>query len=99
MDAPRSLDTTQPFTWAEGLAAGITPAGLRGPRYKKLARGVYVDAAVIATPLLIGRTVVLPYGSRAHASHATAARIHGLPIPALAEEHVTHFEDLVRAAL
>lgn len=89
MDARRPLDPTRPFTRAEALAAGITPAVLRGPRYNKLGRGVYLDAATTLTPLLIARTVVMPYGGRAHASHATAARIHGLPIPALADEHVT----------
>jgi len=89
MDACRTLDTTQPFTRAEGLAAGITPAVLRGPRYRKIRRGVYVEATVTVTPLLIARAVTTTYGARAHASHATAARIHGLPIPALADEHVS----------
>lgn len=50
MEAPRELDPTLPFTRADGLAAGITPAVLRGPRYRKLGRGVYVDAAVPLTP-------------------------------------------------
>ena len=89
MEARRTLDTTQPFTRAEGLAGGLTPAVLRGPHYKLLGRGVYVEARVGVTPLLVARTILTPYGSRAHASHATAARIHGLPIPALADEHVS----------
>jgi very-short-patch-repair endonuclease len=50
---------------------------------------VYVDATVTLTPLLVARTALTPYGDRAHASHATAARIHGLPIPTLSDEHVT----------
>lgn len=98
MEAPRELDPTLPFTRADGLAGGITPAVLRGPRYRKLGRGVYVDAAVSLTPLLVARTALLAYGARAHASHATAARIHGLPIPTLSDEHVTVVDQAQRRA-
>jgi very-short-patch-repair endonuclease len=89
VDSENVFDATQPFTRVEGLAAGLTPAALRGPRFRRLGHGVYVDAAVSVSPLIAARTVLRGYGARAHASHATAARIHGLPIPALADEHVS----------
>lgn len=89
MGRARNLDTTNPFTRAEGLAAGITPAVLRGPRYRQLGHGVYVDASAPQTPLVAARAILIGYDGHAHASHATAARIHGLPIPALADEHVS----------
>jgi very-short-patch-repair endonuclease len=79
----------QPFTRAAALAAGLTPAALRGPGFRRLGHGVYVAASVTLTPLIAARAALHGYGDRAHASHATAARIHELPIPVLAEEHVT----------
>jgi very-short-patch-repair endonuclease len=89
VDAQDAFDAGQPFTRAAAVAAGLTPAALRGPRFRRLGHGVYVDAAVATTPLAAARAVLLGYGERAHVSHATAARIHDLPIPVLAEEHVT----------
>ncbi|HET6166280.1 MAG TPA: DUF559 domain-containing protein [Marmoricola sp.] len=89
MTPGNDLDTTRPFTRAEGLAAGITAASMRGPRYRRLGHGVYVDASVRPTPLLAARAALTGYGELAHASHATAARVHGLPIPTLADDHVS----------
>jgi len=87
--APDAFDPNQPFTRAAGLAAGLTPAALRGPRFRRLGHGVYVATAAAPTALMAARAVLLGYDGRAHASHATAARVHGLPIPVLADEHVT----------
>jgi hypothetical protein len=84
-----ALDTTLPFTRASALAAGLTPAVLRGPRFRRLGHGVYLDAAAALTPIVAARAVLIGYDDRAHASHATAARVHGLPIPTLADEHIT----------
>jgi very-short-patch-repair endonuclease len=84
-----AFDATQPFTRAAGLAAGLTPATLRGPGFRRLGHGVYVAAAITPTALMAARAVLLGYDGRAHASHATAARIHDLPIPVLADEHIT----------
>jgi very-short-patch-repair endonuclease len=89
VDAQESFDAGQPFTRAAALTAGLTPAALRGPGFRRLGHGVYVDAAAATTALAAARAVLLGYGGRAHASHATAARIHDLPIPVLADEHVT----------
>lgn len=87
---PAVLDTRVPFTRATAIAAGIEPRLLRGSRFRRLFRGVYVDAAVADSPLLRGQAALELYaGSPAFVSHATAGRIHGVPLPALPEEHVT----------
>lgn len=83
------LNVTRPFTRADALAAGITPDMLRGSRFRRLFRGVYVDAAVHATPVVRAAGALLGVDADAFASHASAARLHRVPIPTLPEEHVT----------
>lgn len=82
------LDTTRPFTRAQARAAGITAKVLRGPRFRRIFREVYVDASVVDTPRLRVEAALLLH-CRAAASHASAARVYELPIPTLPEEHVT----------
>ena len=88
-DPHARLDTSRPFTRASGLAAGITSGVLRGPRFRRVGHGLYVDAGSTISPLDAARATLIGYDDRAHASHASAARIHGLPLPALADEHVS----------
>lgn len=93
------LDTRRPFTRAAALAAGIEPRLLRGSRFRRIFRGVYVDADVPDTALLRGQaSVALFRSASAFASHATAARIHGLPLPPLPYEHVSVFRAADRRA-
>lgn len=87
------LDTSRPFARANALASGITDKELRGPRYRKLLHGVYVASAVEVTPLLVAEAVLLGMPAHAWASHATAGRALGLPLPALPGEHVSVLED------
>lgn len=89
VDSANPLDTSQPFTRADALEAGITAATLRGPRFRRLGYGLYVDSSIAPTPMHAARAVLYGYDDRAHASHATAARLHGLPIPAMADEHIS----------
>jgi hypothetical protein len=89
VDSADPLDTSQPFTRADALKAGITTAALRGPRFRRIGYGLYVDSTSTPTPLEAARAVLFGYDDRAHASHATAARLHGLPIPAMADEHIS----------
>ena len=81
------LDTSRPFTRAAALHAGLGERELR--RHRQLLHGVYVDASVPVTPLVRAAAALLRYGGQAFASHATAARIYGLPVPPLPDEHVT----------
>ena len=83
------FDPGVPFTRAAALAAGIPRRTLYGGGYRQLHTGIFVGADVEVTPLLLARATLLPFGTGAHASHATAARVWGLPIPVLPEEHVT----------
>jgi hypothetical protein len=83
------FDPTRPFRRRDGLAAGLTAGELRGPRFRRVATGVYVAAEVAALPLVRAQAVTLLFPGRAIASHATAARVHGAPLPPLPEEHVT----------
>lgn len=90
MDTPRAdlpLDVSRPFTRAQGLAAGITPALLRGRRFRRLLFGVYVAAETPLTPRLraLAGLALLPPG--AFASHATAARLYQVPTPTIPDEH------------
>ncbi|MBO0842051.1 MAG: DUF559 domain-containing protein [Nocardioides sp.] len=92
------LDTSRPFSRAAATEAGITPSMLRGPRYVRLLSGVYVAADQPATPLQRVQAALVPYNGYAFASHASAARVHGVPIPTLPDEHVTVTERAHRRA-
>lgn len=86
-----AFDPTRPFARASAAAQGNTK-DLRTPAYIRLLHGIYVSASVEVTPALLAEAVLLPFGQSAWASHATAARVLGLPIPALPGEHVTVVE-------
>lgn len=85
----KNLDTTQPFSRRAGLAAGIRIGELEGARFRRIHTGVYVAAGAAVTPLLRARAALVPFGPDAVASHATAARVYGVPLPPLPDEHVS----------
>ncbi len=87
-DAP-SLDTKQPFTRAAAIRSKIDPALLRGSGFRRILRGVYVEAEVPDSSELRARAALVPFHANAFASHSTAARLRGVPLPALPDEHVT----------
>jgi hypothetical protein len=84
----KPLDARRPFTRADALAAGISPKALRGSRFRRLFRGVYISAEVPVTPLVRAQAALLLHPPTAFASHVTAARVYGLPVPNLPDEHV-----------
>lgn len=88
-DEVPALDTRRPFTRTAALRSGIRPRELGSPSYARVFTGIYLDAAVTLTPRLRVVAALLPFGEGAFASHASAARVLGLPIPTLADEHVT----------
>lgn len=92
----RTLDTGRPFTRQQALAAGITDGQLRSRAYRTLHTGIYLAASVEQTALIRAQAATLPFGERAIASHATAARVWGLPIPTLPDEHVTVLDKAAR---
>ena len=83
------LDVRRPFTRAAAIAAGISDKVLRGPRFRRLFRNVYVDASTPATALQRVLGALTLFDDLAWASHASAARVYGVPIPTIAEEHVS----------
>lgn len=84
-----ALETRLPFTRAQGLAAGITEKQLRGPRYRRIFTGTYVEARVPDHPLVSAQAALLLHPPGAWASHSTAARILGVPVPGDPDTHVS----------
>ncbi|CUR62232.1 conserved hypothetical protein [metagenome] len=83
------LDTRVPFRRQTALDAGVGAKALRGPGFRQVLPGTYVVATTIVTPLVRAQAALLPYDGEAWASHATAARVHDLPIPTISDEHVS----------
>lgn len=92
----KKLDTGRPFRRADALAHGITAKELRGPRFRTIFRGVLLDANVVVTPRLRAEAALRLFDPTAFASHASAARLLGVPIPTLPDEHVTVFHQRMR---
>jgi very-short-patch-repair endonuclease len=84
-----AFDARTPFLRAEALEAGLTDKVLRGPGYRRLFRGVFVSADTPATPVQRVRGALALQCAQAWASHVSAARIKGAPVPTLADEHVS----------
>lgn len=89
MPDKEEFDTSLPFSRAAGIAAGLKQSTLRGPRFVSPFTGVYVSADSPATPVRRVRAALVPFHGRGFASHASAARVYGLSIPTLPDEHVT----------
>lgn len=84
-----SLDIRRPFTRADAVAAGIDPRELRGSRFRRIFRGVYVSAAVDDTAEVRALAGIALQAGDAAASHTTAALLYGVPVPATPETHLT----------
>lgn len=84
-----AFDPQQPFVRAEGLANGLTEKVLRGPGYRRLFRNVLVSAATPPSALQRVQGALALQCEEAWASHASAARVKGAPIPTIADEHVS----------
>jgi hypothetical protein len=78
-----------PFSRADATAAGLTLATLRTLAYRRLFPGVFVNAATMPTDVLRARAALVPFPPTAFASHASAARIYGVPLPVTPDEHIT----------
>lgn len=88
-DDKPTLDTRRPFTRAAGIRAGIPARDFRGTRFQVLLRGVYVDREVEVTPRVRALAALALVDESAYASHVSAARTYGVPVPTFPEEHVT----------
>ena len=87
--AKGTFDRRRPFTTLEAAHAGITRAELGGPDFQSLFRGIHVSAEVIVTDALRAAAPLAACVPTAWASHASAARLLGAPLPVLPGEHVS----------
>src|SRR5512145_3386631 len=90
------LDTRRPFTRGDAIAAGIDPRLLRGKRFRRIFKGVYISADVPFSPLHSVEAAVALHPPGAFASHASAARLYDVPVPHYADEHVSVFAETDR---
>lgn len=85
----QTLETRRPFTRADAIAAGISPKELRGSKFRRIFYGVYIAARVPDHPLIRTQAALIVHPADAFASHFTAGRVYGVPLPVHALEHVT----------
>lgn len=83
-----SFDDRRPFTRADAVRAGVDPRILRTSRFRRIFRDVWIhrDAWTDETPI---RGALHIHPPTACASHFSAARLFGLPVPEHPFEHVT----------
>lgn len=84
-----TFDTRRPFTRADAVRAGIDPKILRRSLFRRIFRGVYISRQVPVSPFVRAEAAVVLHPPGAFASHVSAARIYGLPVPTDSFEHVT----------
>lgn len=86
-DAP-PLDVRRPFTRSDAVAAGLDPRLLRGSRFRRIFKVVHI-ARRSRRPRCTGcrrrSSSIPPRRSRV----TCAARVYGVPLPDLADEHVS----------
>lgn len=83
------LDVDRPFTRADAVAAGVDPKVLRTSRFRRIFRGVYVSSSAPDHPLVRTQAALAIHPASAYASHTSAARLYGLPVPVDPDEHVS----------
>lgn len=88
-DPSRRLDTSKPFTALQARNAGLSARTLRGPRFRKLGKGVYVAASAEPTKMQAIEAALLTHPSTAYASHGSAAEVYRLPVPHDPLVHIT----------
>ncbi len=83
------FDPSRPFTTEQARRAGLTKAQLAGPAYRTVLRSVHISARTpyAAWHRVAAALMVHPAG--AVATHSSAARMMGVPVPPDPYEHVT----------
>lgn len=84
-----AFDPRLPFLRADGLDHGLTEKVMRGPGYRRLFRNVLVSSTTPPSAVQRVRGALALQCELAWASHASAARVKGAPIPTIADEHVS----------
>jgi very-short-patch-repair endonuclease len=83
------MTESMPLTRAQALRRGHTVKELRGPRFRRLFRGVYVPAGEPVSLAQRARAALLVAPPGAYASHHTAARLWGAVAPDTGETHIS----------
>ncbi len=83
------FDPHIPFTRHEALLDGLTDRELAGPRFRKVLTGYYLPTEVPTSPIHAVRAALLSHPDGAVASHFSATRLMGAPVPDQPEEHIT----------
>ncbi len=84
-----ALDLRTPFRLEDALAAGLSERTFRSKRLQRIFKGVYVAADVPLDVHTRALAALLLHPRDAHASHTTAARLFGVPVPDESFVHVT----------
>lgn len=88
---PGRLDIGRPFSKADGVAAGIPYKVLRGSRFRRLFRDVYISSDVREHLDDRTRGALLLHPESAYASHQTAAELYGVAVPPSSLVHLSVF--------
>lgn len=91
-----SFDPCRPFSRRQARAAGLSDSVLAGERFTTVFRGVHVSSAVVLTDAVRAEAALVPFAASTFASHASAARLHRIPIPPIPDEHVTVLDRAAR---
>lgn len=91
-----ALHTRRPFTRADALAAGVSAKMLRGSRFRRLFRGIYIDSAVTVDDVVRTAAALALHPPDAFASHLSAARVLRIPVPESPDEHVSVWHEADR---
>lgn len=83
------LDIYRPFTAAQARDSGITRRQLRGPEFRRLLHGVHISSRVPYAARLRTHAALIVHPAGAVATHTSAARLIGSPVPDDPLEHVT----------
>lgn len=83
------LNTRSPFRAQDALAAGISRRQLLSPAYRRIVRGIFIDAGVRHQPVHDALGVLLVAGKDAFVSHHTAARLYGAVVPDTCDLHAS----------
>jgi hypothetical protein len=84
-----AFDPSRPFLRARGEANGITAASFRGPRFRQVFRGVWVDAGVTIDVEVRARAALMVAPNDSLVARHTAAALWGGVAPPDWHTHVT----------
>jgi hypothetical protein len=91
MGLARPRDERQPFTTAEWVESGGSRGKLRGKEFASVFRGVWIRRTAVDRDTRIKAALCL-HPDSAIASHFSAGRLHGFPLPEHCFEHVMVFD-------